>query len=243
MLSAFSASRVHVAATLQLRPTLSRSSTLLPFEILLNLRVYLPMSSLSTANPCPVELLDCQRLLFTTLLPPLADPAPYARHGRQTTLPFFYESLLSAAPFEEGEADEAVQSLLLEPTLLGFQRRSVRFLLGREGAKVTAYSIIEKEPDETYKDRGLEVWWEKVHLPLIEAPPIGRVIETGWNLVDKRATVVWWNRLTGGLVGEESEINRDPYDIDLRRIKGGMLCEEMGASIWSSSLRSTIEPH
>ncbi|KAF9447638.1 hypothetical protein P691DRAFT_671107 [Macrolepiota fuliginosa MF-IS2] len=57
-------------------------------------------------------------------------------------IPYFYSILTSASPICSQLADNAMQPDTLLPNLLPFQRRSVAWLLGREGKKVTSEGVI-----------------------------------------------------------------------------------------------------
>jgi hypothetical protein len=228
--------RIQMSAHLSFRRHKSPNSPhYLPFTFHLSIQASVPSPSIMPKIPS--DLLDAQRLLFTSLLPAPLLPEAYSKHDYTTTLPFFYEILQPSPPFDlEREDEQATQSPSLKPTLMPFQRRSVKWLLGREAAKLVGSKIAEKFKDETTAgEKGTEIWWEEVRLPLRKAPSLGWEKEgEEWIAEEGSERVLYWNRLTGGLVEEASDIENDEWDIDLRDVNGGMLCEEMGQSCHSA---------
>jgi E3 ubiquitin-protein ligase SHPRH len=84
----------------------------------------------------PSELGDAQRRALNFLYPSAA-PIPDSFDGA-VNIPFLYSILSPAPPSISPSSYEAMQPVQLLPTLLPFQRRSVAWLLDREGKTVTA---------------------------------------------------------------------------------------------------------
>jgi E3 ubiquitin-protein ligase SHPRH len=118
------------------------------FTVSLTDSIYEPIRKLAPKST--VE--DSQRRLLQFLYP---DPALLPRSEIVTNIPFFY-SILGPAPHTA--TDDTMQPEALLPTLLPFQRRSVRWLLDREGKTVTPNGeIVEKPADSEYF-----TFWERI---------------------------------------------------------------------------------
>lgn len=105
----------------------------LPFrlEVVSDLSIILP----SVFEPPPkrqaLEVQDAQRRILDALYPsPVRTPEPY---GGVINIPYFYSILCPAPPLRSPSLREVMQPDELKPTLLPFQRRSVAWLLDREG--------------------------------------------------------------------------------------------------------------
>lgn len=96
--------------------------------------IFEPLSTRGTKRTLS-ELGDAQRRALNFLYPSAAT-TPDSFHGT-INIPFFYSILGPAPPLLCPSADEAIQPAKLLPTLLPFQRRSVAWLLHREGKTVT----------------------------------------------------------------------------------------------------------
>lgn len=207
------------------RLSLSPGADTLPFKLTLRFRASLPTTSLFA--PCPPTLLDAQRLLFTALLPPVPKPAAFHAHG-QTTLPFFYSILKPAAAFDDDENEDAAQPAGLKPKLYPFQRRSVRWMLEREGKTFSLQGKVVKLEDT---EGEVAIGWEAVALPLRTVPPFGDEVELVEAASGKTSIgSFWFDRLTGALADGEEGARQDQGFMDLEAVKGGMLAEEMGES-------------
>lgn len=123
-------------------PRDDRSGGLLPFKLQIELNVslitpaiYEPPSSRDAKTARRIE--DAQRRLLQYVYPPNTTPPTF---DGAVNIPYFY-SILGPAPALPPSVDEdALQSPLLVPTLLPFQRRSVAWLLDREGMTIDASS-------------------------------------------------------------------------------------------------------
>ncbi|KAJ7074914.1 SNF2 family N-terminal domain-containing protein [Mycena belliarum] len=98
---------------------------------------------------------DAQRRLLQYLYP---DGTLMSDSDTVTNISFFYSILRPAPPPSSPAADRAMQPAALLPTLLPFQRRSVAWLLGREGKMVTQKGQIIDKPSDS-KELS---FWERV---------------------------------------------------------------------------------
>lgn len=140
---------------------------------------------------------DAQRRLLSLIFPP---PVPHLAHIGSADIPFLY-SVLTAAPHLHSKiAEESMQPDALLPTLLPFQRRSVGWMLQREGKSVNSEGVIV--PKSLVTDLG------NSPLPLF------------WDKIEREGGDVWYiHRLTGTLSAELPEEECPP---------GGILAEEPG---------------
>ncbi|KAJ6485956.1 SNF2 family N-terminal domain-containing protein [Mycena sanguinolenta] len=91
---------------------------------------------------------NAQRRLLQYLYP---DPALLPNSDAITNIPFFYSVLGPAPQLANTAIDRAMQPEALLPTLLPFQRRSVAWLLDREGKTVTSDGqVVEKPADSDH---------------------------------------------------------------------------------------------
>lgn len=139
-----------------------------------------------------------------------------------TTLPFFYSILKPAPEFNIDEEEEDAQPEGLGPELYPFQRRSVRWMLEREGKKLNHHGKVEN----IKRSGGGMICWEKLELPLRNAPRFGELVERV-DAKEKKRTI-WFDRLSGALARTEKDVRASSGFLDLGKVKGGMLCEEMG---------------
>ncbi|KAJ6591817.1 SNF2 family N-terminal domain-containing protein [Mycena vulgaris] len=102
--------------------------------------IYEPIRIIRNQKSTPAE--DAQRKLLQFLYP---DATLLPHSDSITNIPFFY-SILGPAPHLQPLADRAMQPTALLPTLLPFQRRSVAWLLDREGKMVTPNGEIVDKP-------------------------------------------------------------------------------------------------
>ncbi|KAJ2921288.1 hypothetical protein H1R20_g15804, partial [Candolleomyces eurysporus] len=102
---------------------------------------------------------------------------PEADSAHDVNISFFYSVLQAAQPMASRIADDSMQPELLNPTLLPFQRRSVGWLLGREGLDVTPQGEI--------------------------APSTSLIEHSFWMPVTLGNHSLWFHRLSGELSPEE----------------------------------------
>ena len=106
-----------------------------------------------------IELEDCQRRLLTYLFPPAAQtPASFTG---EIDIPFFYSVLKPAPPMGSISAQNSMQPAGLRQTLLPFQRRTVGWLIEREGKVVRRGKIVNNSSNDVDKQK-LPMFWEKL---------------------------------------------------------------------------------
>ncbi|KAJ3901958.1 SNF2 family N-terminal domain-containing protein [Lentinula edodes] len=144
---------------------------------------------------------DAQRRVLLFVYPP--SPAPPSFEG-VVNIPFYYSILGPAPPLASTVAEESMQPERLEPTLLPFQRRTVGWLLDREGMTVskdgqivpkdrssgcTFWQAVEMDgeewffhrlsgvlrPDSPFTDEENDAYYGGI---LAEEPGLGKTIET-----------------------------------------------------------------
>lgn len=203
-----SAGRAHVKGNLKLlllpAGSYDESAHELPFRLHLDITVSLIHSII--LEPFPkrgskkerAHLEEAQRSFLTFIFPP--NPSPVFTEA--VNIPFFYSILSPAPSLETSLAEEAMQPEQLLPTLLPFQRRSVAWLLGREGKSVNAGGEISSISQTSAT---VPLFWDEVaisgqtwyinrlngmltpHLPrdwfvyggiLAEEPGLGKTLET-----------------------------------------------------------------
>ncbi|KAH8101241.1 SNF2 family N-terminal domain-containing protein [Cristinia sonorae] len=142
------------------------------------------------------ELEEAQRRFLSFVLP--ERPAPNSFHG-SVDIPLLFSILGPAPSIYHGFLDESVQPPNLIPTLLPFQRRSVAWMLDREGKAISEDGEVIPKPRS-----GTDA------LPLF------------WERVDVTDSVSWYyHRITGRVSRER------PKDENAKAL-GGILAEEPG---------------
>ncbi|KAJ7636011.1 SNF2 family N-terminal domain-containing protein [Mycena polygramma] len=126
------------------------------------IRIQLTVSLTPTIYSEPIRIMkktklpleDSQRRLLQFVYP---DATLTSHPQTVTNIPFFY-SILGPAPYLQSSAvDRAMQPEALLATLLPFQRRSVAWLLDREGKMITANGqIVEKPAAQSFS------FWERI---------------------------------------------------------------------------------
>ncbi|OSD03772.1 hypothetical protein PYCCODRAFT_1365388 [Trametes coccinea BRFM310] len=151
----------------------------------------------------PSTIHEAQRRLLCFVPPPRA-PLP-ANYRGATDIPLLFSILGPAPPLPSTEAYDVLQPESLLATLLPFQRRSVAWMLGREGRDVTASGEIVPKSASNDSPAPLPLFWE-------ETP------------VSENET--WYINRLRGLVSptkpsaEDDELNEDAL--------GGIVAEEPG---------------
>ncbi|KAF9459395.1 SNF2 family N-terminal domain-containing protein [Collybia nuda] len=136
----------------------------LPFrlEVVSDLSIVIPSIFESPPKKRTVEFQDAQRRIFDELYPSSLK-APESYEGI-TNIPYFY-SILCPAPLMQPSLQATMQPEELNPTLLPFQRRSVAWLLDREGKSVSPDGTIvpkAESSDFTFWERieeGKYIWY------------------------------------------------------------------------------------
>ncbi|KAG6916879.1 hypothetical protein DXG01_004788 [Tephrocybe rancida] len=131
----------------------------LPFKLEVELDVSLRVPTIFEAFPWNKgkvsDVEEAQRRLLSYLYPS-KDVQPESYDG-VTNIPFFYSILGPAPQLASSQMQEAMQPVDLQPTLLPFQRRSVGWLLGREGKTVVPNGDVVPKPDSSTFS-----FWEQV---------------------------------------------------------------------------------
>ncbi|KAJ7132049.1 SNF2 family N-terminal domain-containing protein [Mycena epipterygia] len=130
----------------------------LPFSLRVELTISLTSSiyepiRITRSKPTLAE--DDQRRLLEFLYP---DAALLPDSERVTNIPFFYSILGPAPVLQHAAADRAMQPDELLPTLLPFQRRSVAWLLDRDGKMVSPNGEIVEKPADSREFS----FWDKI---------------------------------------------------------------------------------
>lgn len=133
----------------------------LPFEIQLEVAVSFCLPTLFEPLPrrTPRKRVsfigECQSRLYHFLYGQTPGKEMVEHHN--IDIPYFYSILTSASSIQSRKADSLMQPDALLPNLLPFQRRSVAWLLGREGKEVTSEGdIVSKTDDAEYS------FWDEV---------------------------------------------------------------------------------
>lgn len=136
----------------------------MPFRLHIEFKVTLLFPAIGQPVPHTqkskvMSLEEAQRRLFAHIFPHLV---PSDVRDADADIPFFYSVLGPAPPLLSASADEAAQPAELLPALLPFQRRSVAWLLKREGKTISpAGTIVPIALD----DAVLPLFWSKVEVP------------------------------------------------------------------------------
>ncbi|KAJ7453930.1 hypothetical protein B0H11DRAFT_2176342 [Mycena galericulata] len=156
-----------------------------PFRLRVKLTVSLtpaifqPIGLMRNITSTPLE--NAQRRLLQFLYP---DDTLVSGSKTVTNIPFFYSILGPAPHLQQTAADGAMQPVDLVSTLLPFQRRSVAWLLDREGKMITPDGRIVQKPAGTSEHPGVKRWdpeadveVKAVKTSLIVTPP---ALATQW---------------------------------------------------------------
>lgn len=146
---------------------------LLPFsmsiimEVALNLSAWNGLNSVRTKAEV-AKLHDTQHQILLFAFPP---SKIIETHNIEPHIPFFYSVLGPAPPLPTLAAEEAMQPVELLPILLPFQRRSVGWLLEREG------KVISPNGEVISRDSGddLPLFWQKAQTQTGERVYVNRV--------------------------------------------------------------------
>lgn len=207
---------IHASLRMVVSPLSSWDEKLekLPFHLIVNVtlgfrlpdmfsspRLHRGLDSLNSGNRRGIEA-EARRKLLHFLFPPAPLPPSLApAYGGKIDIPFFYSCLQPAPRLDSKTSEDAAQPKALIPSLLPFQKRSVIWMLSREGKTLDASGAVVDIPIQaTY----LPLTWERVVLSR----------ESGKQLVS------YYQRVTGALsmeMPEEDEVAR-----------GGILAEEPG---------------
>ncbi|KAI0742548.1 SNF2 family N-terminal domain-containing protein [Daedaleopsis nitida] len=154
-------------------------------------------------NARAVNVDEAQRRLILQLFPPQVSSCSAYRGS--TDIPFLFSVLKSAPDLPSPAAYDTLQPESLLPTLLPFQRRTVGWMLAREGKVATASGAVVAKADMGVDEQPLPLFWERFP------------VSTG---------ETWYvNRLRGLIspthpTGEDHELDEDAL--------GGIVAEEPG---------------
>ncbi|KAI0702634.1 SNF2 family N-terminal domain-containing protein [Earliella scabrosa] len=157
----------------------------------------------ASENARVFDVQEAQRRLVLHLFPPQT-LRPSSYHGN-TDIPFLFSILQPAPALPSAAALDALQPESLLPTLLPFQRRSVAWMLGREGKAVTASGAIVDKAELQEDERPLPLFWDRFPVSTEETWYVNRLRGL---ISAKRPT------------GEDDELDEDA--------SGGIVAEEPG---------------
>ncbi|KAI0334196.1 hypothetical protein GY45DRAFT_1318648 [Cubamyces sp. BRFM 1775] len=146
---------------------------------------------------------EAQRRLLVLTHPPKS-PLPEG-YRDATDIPLLFSILHPAPSMPSTHAHEALQPENLLPTLLPFQRRTVAWMLGREGKTVTETGEIVSKSDASPDTQPLPLFWDEVRISDEE--------------------VLFVNRLRGIVSASRPTSEDDQLNEDAR---GGIIAEEPG---------------
>lgn len=149
-------------------PSSAASPTELPFRICVEINAFLVTPTIfgNTITGTKREFAlkeDIHRRFISFIFPPPPHkgiPSPSSASDA-SDIPFLYSILQPAPRLPSVLAEEAMQPDDLLPTLLPFQRRSVGWMLGKEGKTVTAQGDIRPKSHDV-EDPPLPLFWYKV---------------------------------------------------------------------------------
>ncbi|KAI1790830.1 SNF2 family N-terminal domain-containing protein, partial [Ganoderma leucocontextum] len=125
-------------------------------------KIFAPVTPAGKAiaeNTRVLEIQESQRLLILQLFAP-ATPVSDSYRG-SADIPFLFSILGPAPALPSSDALDALQPEALLPTLLPFQRRSVGWMIGREGKIVAASGDIVASTEIHVDERPLPLFWHR----------------------------------------------------------------------------------
>jgi E3 ubiquitin-protein ligase SHPRH len=138
----------------------------LPFRLRIEINVSLrlpdifqPIFSARMSQRKMVAIEDTQRRVLSHVFPPSSPTTELPPYPDETNIPFFYSILNPAPRLMSIMAQDSMQPEALRPSLLPFQRRSVAWLLEREGKTVTSAGQIMPISEST---ASLPLFWDKI---------------------------------------------------------------------------------
>ncbi|KAH0579534.1 hypothetical protein H2248_002388 [Termitomyces sp. 'cryptogamus'] len=150
---------IHAHLRIVILPSAAVEEGQLPFRLEVEVDVSLKVPAIFEPLPWNkgkyLEVEDAQRRLLTYLYP--SDAQPPESYDGATSIPFFYSILRPAPLLATSHMQKAMQPVELQPILLPFQRRSVGWLLGREGKMISPNGeVVPKTHTINFS------FWEKV---------------------------------------------------------------------------------
>ena len=208
--------RASIKSHLFLDVTYSEDPEELPFTLRLHVdcsfhcpQIFERLVSSSKAEAARnAEVQEAQRRLVLHLFPPQS-PAPASYRGN-TDIPYLFSILQPAPPLPSPQANDALQPESLLPTLLPFQRRSVGWMLNREGKAITATGEIVAQSELAIEDRPVPIFWERFPVSTEETWYINRLrglISPTWPKGDDDEDDADSDAM-GGIVAEEPGLGK-----------------------------------
>ncbi|KZT68625.1 hypothetical protein DAEQUDRAFT_671213 [Daedalea quercina L-15889] len=162
---------------------------MLPFTLRLDVDAALVYSKMlgpfpSSVNGRPTEVEEAQRRVLLQYFPYPSPPRESFQGA--VDIPLLYSVLGPAPHLTNSEQEEGIQPEELLPTLLPFQRRSVAWMLSREGKHIDAQGNV-------------------VDVPAAQNPPLL------WDAVQAEGQIFYLNRVRGLLSRERPQDNMDPF--------------------------------
>ncbi|TBU46840.1 SNF2 family N-terminal domain-containing protein [Dichomitus squalens] len=164
-----------------------------------------PASKQSWSEARALETQEAQRRLILQLFPPQT-PVPKSYHGH-TDIPFLF-SILQPAPALSPEALDVLQPEALLPTLLPFQRRTVGWMIDREGKTITSSGEIVPTTQIDVDERPLPLFWHRYPISPDET----------WYI----------HRLRGIISPTRPTVGEDEDEDEALEALGGIVAEEPG---------------
>ncbi|KAI0350953.1 hypothetical protein OH77DRAFT_1411940 [Trametes cingulata] len=161
--------RAHISLVIPPRTT-SAEDGHLPFTLRVQVdcsyvcpKIFEPVLSLGKThadNARVSSVQDAQRRLLVFTFPP-SGPLPESYRGT-TDIPLLFSVLGPAPGLPSSQAYDTLQPESLLPTLLPFQRRTVAWMLGREGKTVSASGEIVPKSKDKVESHALPLFWDAV---------------------------------------------------------------------------------
>lgn len=173
----------------------------LPFLVILDLDILLLVPAISTPlsytkKTTASHVDDAQRRVLRYIFPPDGkDTSP----PRNVDIPLLYSMLGPAPPLDVPATDSNLQPHALEPVLLPFQRRSVAWMLSREGKRMLLDGDLV--PSTSSSPR-LPLFWQQVSLTDDQTFFLNRL--TGQLIQDKPED----DQTLGGILAEEPGLGK-----------------------------------
>ncbi|RDX45998.1 hypothetical protein OH76DRAFT_1407336 [Lentinus brumalis] len=208
--------RARMGVHLYLIVSTAPSADVMPFVIRVQIdctficpKIFEPVAAASKAsseNTRVAEVQEAQRRLLLHLFPSQS-PVPESFQGH-TDIPFLFSVLRPAPALPSPEAYDALQPESLLPTLLPFQRRTVAWMIGREGKTVTANGDLIPVSDIDLASRPLPLFWDVFPVSTEETWYVNRLRGV---ISPKRPTGQddeWDEDAPGGIVAEEPGLGK-----------------------------------
>lgn len=183
------------------------STSELPFRICIDINAFLVTptifnSPITGTRREIARMEDAHRRFISFVFPPpppKAIPSPSAASD-SSDIPFLYSILKPAPRLPSTLAEEAMQPEALLPTLLPFQRRSVGWMLEKEGKTITAQGEIRPKSHDL-EDTRVPLFWYK-------AEPQGWYIHRLTGYISPGVPEGYDDPAQGGILAEEPGLGK-----------------------------------